>query len=197
MSRGKIWLIAVPLCLAAGIGIFSGPIMRAMGTLLINDGPPVPADLIVVLAGDSPGGRLLKGAELGREGFAPAVLVSNGGSDYSHTEAELAVEFGILHGYSPDLFIPAKWSSFSTAEECREVLREFRKRGGHKLIVVTSLWHTARTSRIYHRNAPDLEIHVVSAGDPNWNDGKWWITREGRKIFFLESVKSFADFLRL
>ena len=197
LTRNKFRLAAILFCLAAATWLFSTPILRALGSLLVNDGPPVAADMIVVLAGDYPGDRVLKGAELAREGFAPKVIISNSASVYSHTEAELGAEFVIRHGYSPELLIIAGWFSNSTADEAEAVIGELRKRGAHRILVVTSLWHTARARRIYRRLAPDLEIHMVGSSDPKWNNGNWWIEREGRKIYFLEAVKTIADFLRI
>ena len=196
MTRGRIWLAAM-VCLSAVCWAFSGPILRGAGSLLINDGPPVSADMIVVLAGDGLGHRIMRGAELAREGFAPAVLVSNGGRDYGHAESEMATEFAVQHGYPANLFIPVLWPSHSTVEEAQGVIEELRKRGVHKAIVVTTLWHTARAGRVYRRLAPDLQFYMVGANDPNWNDGDWWVEREGRKAFLMEAVKTIADFLRI
>jgi uncharacterized SAM-binding protein YcdF (DUF218 family) len=197
MTHGRLWLAAVPLCLAAGFWFFSGPILRGLGSLLVNDGPPAKCDMIVVLAGDMRGGRILKGAELAREGFAPAVLVSNGGFNFSHSESELAIEFAIQHGYSPDLLIRGDWNASSTTEEAEQLLRALRKMKAHKILMVTSLWHTARARRIYRRLAPDMEFNMVGSTDPNWHNGDWWVEREGRKTFFLEVTKTIADFLRI
>lgn len=151
--------------------------------------------MIVVLAGDDLGNRLLKGAELAREGYAPAVLVSNSWSHFGHPESELATQFGIARGYSPGLFVTAHWESSSTIDEAHHAIAELRRRGVHKAIIVTTLWHTARAGRIYRRNAPDIQFYLVGAADPDWHDGNWWIDREGRKTFFMEGVKTIADFL--
>lgn len=164
---------------------------------MVNAGEPTKGDMIVVLAGDGWGRRILEGADLAREGYAPAVLVSNGGSEYGHPESDLATEFAIQHGYSPDLFVPVRWAAHSTVEEARNALGDLRARGAHKVIIVTSLWHTARARRIYRRLAPDLEFYAVGVDDPNWNGGDWWIKREGQKTFFMETVKTIADFLRI
>lgn len=191
----KLWLFAIPLGLIAAVWVFSGPILRGIGSLFENDGPPVAADIIVVLAGDGLGNRILKGAELAREGFAPAVLVSNGEAKYGRMESELATEFAIQHGYSPGLFIVANWPAHSTVEEAHQAIATMRSRGVHKAIIVTTSWHTARAGRIYRRNAPDLTFYMVGAFDPDWHNGDWWIDREGRKTFFMEGVKTIADFL--
>jgi uncharacterized SAM-binding protein YcdF (DUF218 family) len=193
MMRAKFWLAAIPLllCLIAGAWIFVGPM------LLVRDGPPVAADMIVVLGGDGTGRRIMKGAELAREHFAPAVLVDNSHSYYGYTESELGADFAVQNGYSPDLFIRVRWTASSTVEEAGHVVEELRTRGAHKVIVVTTLWHTARAGRIFRRLAPELEIHMVGVDDPRWRNGHWWATREGQKDFFLETAKTIADFLRI
>ena len=197
MKRSKVWLAAVPVCLVATAVIFVKPIFRGIGSLYVQDGPPVAADIIVVLAGDNSGRRILKAAELARQGFAPAVLANSSELDYGHTESELAAEYAIGKGYSPDLFITVNWTAHSTVEEAGQAVAELRRRRVHRILVVTSLWHTGRSGRIFRRLAPEMDIHMVGADDPAWHDGNWWIEREGKKIFFLEGVKTIADYLRI
>jgi uncharacterized SAM-binding protein YcdF (DUF218 family) len=153
--------------------------------------------MIVVLAGDGSGHRILKGAELAQAHFAPAAMVDNSHPYYGYSESDLGAEFAVQHGYSPDLFLKVQWTASSTAEEARHVIADLRARGAHKIIVVTTLWHTARARRVFRRLAPDLEIHMVGADDPMWHNGRWWETREGQKSFFLETTKTIADFLGL
>jgi uncharacterized SAM-binding protein YcdF (DUF218 family) len=148
-----------------------------------------------VLSGDGQGNRILKGAELSREGFAPTVVVCNGGFRYSHTESELATEFAILNGYPTEMFTVTNWDAQSTVEESKHAIALLRSRGIRKAIIVTTCWHTARAGRIYRRLAPELTFYVVSAPDPNWHDGYWWIDREGRKKVFLETVRTITGFL--
>ena len=47
-----------------------------MGRYLVDADPPVPADAALVLAGDAAGFRIIRAAELVREGFTSTVLVS-------------------------------------------------------------------------------------------------------------------------
>lgn len=170
-------------------------ILRSLGSLVVNAGSPAAADIIVVLAGDRSGYRILRGAELAKEGLAPAVLVSNCKFLYGHAESGLAIEFAARQGYSPDLFIATDWLTDSTREEAKSVIAVLRERGVHKAIIVTSVWHTGRVTRIYRRLAPDLTFYLVGADDPDWRGGEWWTDRRGRKTFFLESLKTIADYL--
>ncbi|HXE64682.1 MAG TPA: YdcF family protein [Bryobacteraceae bacterium] len=192
-----MWTLLVVLAIAAAVWIFSIPILRGTGSLLESDGPPVKAGAIVVLAGDGEGNRILKGAELGRQGYAPVVIASNGGKRYARTESALAIEFAVAHGYPASLFLETNWKATSTLEEARHDIALLRARGVHKVLVVTSIWHTARASRIYHRLAPDLDVHLVGVNDPDWDHGNWWRTREGKKIFLTEFVKNIANYLNI
>ncbi len=156
-----------------------------------------PADMIVVLAGDRSGSRILKAAELAKAGLAPSVLVSNCKILYGHPECELAIEFATRHGYSPDLFIATAWLADSTRAEAQNVIEVLRQRRVRKVIIVTTVWHTARAVRIYRRLAPELTFDIVGTEDPDYRDGKWWRNRNGRKAFFLEGLKTIADYLRI
>jgi uncharacterized SAM-binding protein YcdF (DUF218 family) len=182
---------------AAALWIFSTPILRGIGSILVAGGPPVKADAIVVLAGDGKGNRMLKGAELGKQGYAPVVIASNGGNRYERTESDLAIEFAIARGYPASLFLATHWRAKSTVDEARHDIALLRSRGAHRVIVVTRAWHTARSGRVFRRLAPDLEIHMVGADDPDWDHGNWWRTREGKKDFAIEFIKTIADALRI
>jgi uncharacterized SAM-binding protein YcdF (DUF218 family) len=195
MKRSKLWLAAVLLCLVVIAAILARPIFRGIGSLYVQDGPPVKADIIVVLAGDPSGHRILKGAELARQGFAPLVLSDSSELTYGHTDSELAAEYAIGKGYSPDLFITVNWSATSTVEEAGRVVADLRRRGVHRVLIVTTLWHTARAGRIFRRLSPEIEFRMVGIGDPTWHGGDWWKEREGRKTFLLEGVKTIADYL--
>ncbi len=195
MPGWKFWLLVIPLCLFCVFWFFRVPILRGLGMRMVAEEPPLKADAIVVLAGDGLGYRITKGAELARLGYAPVVIVSNGGNAYGHRESELATDFAVQHGYSPDLFFSAKWKAYSTLDEGQRAIEELRRRGAHKVLIVTTVWHTARAGRIYRRLAPDMEFHLVGSFDPVWHDGYWWLGREGRKTFFLEATKTIADYL--
>jgi uncharacterized SAM-binding protein YcdF (DUF218 family) len=163
--------------------------------MVVSMDSPVAADIVVVLAGERSGYRILKAAEVAKAGLAPAVLVSNCKLLYGQAESGLAIDFATLRGYSPDLFIATDWLADSTREEAIHAIAQLRQRGVRSAIIVTSAWHTSRTGRIYRRLAPDLTFYVVGADDPNWHNGDWWTDRNGRKTFFLEAAKTIAGYL--
>ncbi len=153
--------------------------------------------MIVVIGGDFTGSRILKGAELAREGYAPKVLVSGAGAIFGQHESEFAIDFAVQRGYPRDEFIPSRYPAVSTRDEADADIAKMRKLGVRKYLLVTSIWHTARAGRIFRREGPGLEEHTIGAPDPMWHEGQWWEDREGRKLWFFEAVKTVADYLRI
>jgi uncharacterized SAM-binding protein YcdF (DUF218 family) len=163
-----------------------------MGHLLVDTQPPERADMIVVLGGDWYGNRILKGAQLARDGYAPHVLVSGSGYLYGFYESDLAVPFAMKHGFDENLFIKFRYPVSSTIEEAQAVIPELRRRGVKKYLLVTSEFHTRRAGGIFRRIGPDLETRVIASPDTlHWNN--WWIDREGRKMFLLEWTKTLTS----
>jgi uncharacterized SAM-binding protein YcdF (DUF218 family) len=163
------------------------------GRELVNSESPQKADIVAVIGGDYKGNRITKAAELVRHGYAPRVLVSGAGGQYGHMESELAIAYAVEKGYPRDIFIGLQYPALSTTDEARAVTARLRQMGVHTYLLVTSDYHSARATRVFRRVAPDLEVHPVAAPDPDWNNGRWWITREGRKTWFFETVKTLTD----
>jgi uncharacterized SAM-binding protein YcdF (DUF218 family) len=163
--------------------------LQAMGRELVNTQPPQKSDMIVVLGGDWFGNRILKAAQLAKEGYAPYVLVSGGGYLYGNYEGDVAVPFAVSHGYNEKMFIKLLHPVSSTREEALAVIPELRRRGVKRYILVTSEYHTGRAGRIFREIGPDLDVRVVATNDSlDWNN--WWKDREGRKTFLIEWTKT-------
>jgi len=167
--------------------------MGWMGAFLVDADSPARADLVVVLAGDPYGNRILKAAELVKQGYAPKVLVSGPAGFYGLHESDLAIPFAVKHGFPATWFVAFPHEAHSTDEEARVILPELRKRNAHRVLVVTSDFHTRRALHILHARWPDIELHMVAAPDEFFSAYGWWHTREGRKTFFLECSKTLAS----
>lgn len=167
--------------------------MGWMGAFLVEGESPSRADLVVVLAGDPSGGRILKGAALVKEGYAPKVLVSGPAGFYGLHESDLAIPFAVKHGFPATCFIAFPHESHSTDEEARAIWPELRKRNVHRVLVVTSDYHTRRALHTLRPRWPGVDVHMVAASDEFFTAYGWWHTREGRKTFFLESTKTLAS----
>jgi uncharacterized SAM-binding protein YcdF (DUF218 family) len=183
-------LVGVILCV-----LFSSTLLGAMGSYLIRAEAPSKADIILVLAGDGRGDRILKAAELVKEGYAPQAIVSGPDGEYGYYECDLAIPFAVKAGYPESYFIHLENTARSTREEVRVAVVELRRRGAHRILIVTSDYHTHRAGRIYREEAPDLDIHMIAAPDKYFSADGWWHNREGRKTFFFEWAKTLASWV--
>ena len=160
--------------------------------MLVQTQPPFQADIISVIGGDWFGNRILKAAQLAKDGYAPKVLVSGSGYLYGQYECDLAVNFAVKHGFDEAYFVKLRYPALSTMDEARAVVPELRRRHVKRYILVTSEFHTERAGRIFRAVGPDLDLRVVASRDTlHWDN--WWLDREGRKMFLLEWTKSLTS----
>jgi len=192
-SPGRWFLFAaIPILFLAATHTFW---LSVLGGYLIHAEAPSPADMIVVLAGDYVGNRILTAADLVRRGLAPRALVSGPGDVYGLYESDLAIAFAVRHGFPESYFVRFPNDTKSTAAEADAVIPELRKLQAHRIEIVTSNFHTRRAWNIYRARAHDLEFHMVAAPDEYFSPGGWWKNREGRKTFLVEWEKTVANWL--
>ena len=168
-----------------------------MGGFLVNSDDPAKADIVVVLAGDYNGNRVLKAAELVRQGFAPRVLVSGPSLYLQSHESEFAIPFALKRGYPAEYFVPFPNYVTSTRAESRVIVRYLRYMGIRRYLLVTSDYHTRRAGKLFRKAGPDLEVRVIAAPDADFHADGWWKTRQGRKQFFFEWAKTVGELLEL
>lgn len=171
--------------------------LGALGGYLVKAEPPAHADMIVVLAGDSNGNRIITAAEMVKRGYAPKVLVSGPAGIYGYHESELAIPFAVKRGYPASYFIALPHSAHSTREEAEAVVAELRRQGVHSFDLVTSDYHTRRAASTFSEVIGNLEMHVVAAPDVYFTPNGWWESREGRKTFIIEWMKTVASWLKM
>jgi uncharacterized SAM-binding protein YcdF (DUF218 family) len=183
--------VALPILFAATSPFW----LPRVGTSLEDSGQPRKADIAVVLGGDFFGNRILKAAELAREGYVPKVLVSGPSGQYSFHESDLAIPFAVKHGFPESLFVPAPNDTRSTRDEAVSLVPLLRRMGVHSFLLVTSDFHTRRAARLFRSAAPEMRVFAVAAPDAEFQLESWWKAREGRKSVFLEWTKTFATWL--
>lgn len=177
--------------------IFHARILAALGGYLVHDEQPKQADLAFVLAGDANGYRILRAAELVRQGYVPKVLVSGPGPQYGVFECDLAIPFAVKAGYPESYFLHFHHDAHSTQEEAVNAAAELRRLGARHVLLVTSDYHTRRAGRILRAAAPEIEFTVVGAPDKYFSASNWWNNREGRKTFLVEWEKTVATWFGL
>ncbi len=171
--------------------------LSALGRYLVHADSPVQADVAVVLAGDGYGHRILRGAELVRQGLVPRVLVSGQGGLYGYHESDLAIPFAVRQGYPAAWFVPFPHEALSTREEARDVVPQLRKLGIRRCLLVTSDYHTRRAGRAFRSAAPEIDFRVIAAEDEFFRADNWWRTRQGQKVVVLEWIKTVTDWFGL
>jgi uncharacterized SAM-binding protein YcdF (DUF218 family) len=171
--------------------------LGALGAALVHDDGAAPAEIAVVLAGDTWGLRLRKGAELVKRGYVPRVLISGPPGFYGLNQADAAIQFATGEGYPAEWFIPLHHTALSTREEAGAVLDALKQRNIHSFLLVTSSYHTARARRIYlnaeRQRGGGPNLRVVASGDRYFTATNWWHYREGRKIAFMEWAKTLTS----
>jgi uncharacterized SAM-binding protein YcdF (DUF218 family) len=190
-----LWLALAVLVICAGL--FRSAILASLGSYLVRSEPAEKSDIALVLAGDADGNRVLKAAELVRQGYVPQALVSGPYGMYGHYECDLAIPFAESAGYPKSYFLHFEHRAKSTAEEARLCVPELRRLGARRILLVTSDYHSRRAARIFSALAPDLIFHVVAAPDFYFAPGSWWRNREGRKTFAVEWMKTVAEWFGL
>lgn len=187
--------ILVPAILAAIVLalIFHNAVLTALGVYLVKAGPPEKADIALVLAGDGEGNRILKAAQLARQGYVSKVLVSGPSGIYGHYECDLAIPFAVRAGYPESYFVHLENDARSTQEEARYAIARLRQLGVHSVLLVTSDYHTRRAGKIFRSAAPDLRFIVVAAPDVSFTPDGWWHNRQGEKIAFNEWLKTVTE----
>jgi uncharacterized SAM-binding protein YcdF (DUF218 family) len=188
-GRRLLLLIVIPILLF----VFARwLVLPGLGQFLVHAEEPVKAEVAVVLAGDQWGNRVIRGAELKRDGFVGKVLVSGGPGTYGFYESELAVRFAVKKGFPEDYFEALHEEVHSTQEEAHSIAAELKRRGIKTALIVTSDYHSMRARRIWRHTAPWLDQRMIAAPDRFFRSGTWWYDRESGKNVFTEWAKILA-----
>jgi uncharacterized SAM-binding protein YcdF (DUF218 family) len=186
--RFLLLLAAVTIVLAlAGWKI----VLRELGEFLVSPRTPQPADLILVLAGDFYGPRVLKGAQLVTQGYAPLVLIS--GNPYGwRTEGQAAITFLAGQGYPRQLFQSFEHHAPSTIGEALALRPELQRRRVKRVLLVTSAYHSRRASIVFRLFCPGIQFIAIGAPDWHYHPETWWQDASSRRLFFSEWSKIFG-----
>ena len=195
----RLKLLAASLLLTAAAFLLRSLWLPWLGYALVHDDGPAKADIAVVLAGDYLGHRIEKGAELVREGYVPAALISGPPGFYGLHESDYAIAYAIRQGFPAQWFIALPHSALSTREEASIVLAELQRRHVRSFLLVTSDFHSARARRIFLAAARAIagapEMRTVAVPGEYFRPDSWWRTREGQKTAFFEWSKTVANAL--
>jgi len=166
------------------------PLLRLAGNWWVVSDPLQHADAIVVIGDDNySGDRAARGAELFEAGWAPQVVASGRMLRPYSGIAELIAHDLESKGVPAAAVVTFAHRTANTREEA-EALRDFvAQRHWHRILLVTSNYHTRRLRYIFRKVFPsDVTVMVTPAHDSDYDPGSWWQSRLGLKLFFDESA---------
>jgi uncharacterized SAM-binding protein YcdF (DUF218 family) len=193
-SRWLLSLLAAALLLIAVLLVFRQQVLIRLGESLVVSDSLERASLIYVFAGDFWGSRVLLGAQLGSEGWAPQVILS-GGRYQGRYASDLSVDFAVAHGYPRRLFLPIRLEAQSTVEEAQAMGPIFHRLGAKRIILVTSNFHSRRAAQVFRLFLPEFDFRMEGAADDVFDPEDWWTRPQERHLFFAEYQKMLGTFL--
>jgi uncharacterized SAM-binding protein YcdF (DUF218 family) len=179
-------LLRIAAVLAAAVLVAFLAFLPFAGRYLVHEDPLDRADVAFALAGSN-AERWLEAAELYREGFVPRIVVSRGPVE----DAEVRLEsLGVHYPTSAELAKAAmiqlripeaavtlvKDPCDNTAQEARALHAMASRAGWQRIIIVTSKYHTRRTSFAFNREFRDTPIRLLIRGS-RYDQSKperWW-----------------------
>jgi uncharacterized SAM-binding protein YcdF (DUF218 family) len=78
----------------------------------------------------------------------------------------------------------------NTLEEAEGLQVLIAQKGWHRILLVTSNYHTRRARYIFRKLLPEtVRLEVVGASDSQFQPDSWWASRQARKLFLFEAVE--------
>jgi uncharacterized SAM-binding protein YcdF (DUF218 family) len=186
----RLLFLLVFLGFLAFLYVIRHPLMRMSGQLWIVDEPAEHADAIIVLSDDNyAGDRAFHAADLYRMRVAPLVVVSGRMLRPYAGMGEIIERDLESHGVPMESIVKVSHRAANTREEAEVLKGLVANRGWHRILIVTSNYHTRRTRFIFNRIFPsNVTVRVSAAHDSEFDPSSWWETRLGTKLFFNELV---------
>lgn len=162
--------------------------LNLLGSFIVDSQPPQKADLVLVLGGDFYGPRVIKGAELVRQHYAPFAVIS-GPLYMGRPEGYWAIDFLVNKGYPRDFFQVFATTAESTIDEARALRGELSRRHVHRVLMVTSNYHSRRAAIVLGLFCPAVKFIPVPAPDGHYRAAQWWQDPSSRHLFLSEWSK--------
>ncbi|MDB5050676.1 MAG: hypothetical protein JWO30_3747 [Fibrobacteres bacterium] len=112
--------------------------------------------------------------------------------------SEFMVDYYVQQGVPRDRVFEFRQDAYSTLEEARLLVRQFRLQNLDTVLIVTSSYHTARTRKIFRKLAQGYPVVLVAAAEYSvYDPNAWWSNRESRKLWFDEWAKTVYTWFEL
>jgi hypothetical protein len=150
---------------------------------------PEKSDAIVVLAGET-NVRPARALELLRQGVAPRVFMDAETRDLIYDQRLTEIAQRYVNGLAEaNRLSVCPITGFSTNTEVADVSRCLQPLGAHRVLIVTSDYHTRRALTIFRHRLPQYQFNAAAARDPAHFGEAWWTNREWAKTTFDEWSK--------
>ena len=166
------------------------PLLRAAASFWIVQDRIEPADIIIVIGDDDfTADRAKQAAALFHAGWAHQVLASGrmlrpyaSIADYMARDLE-------SDGVPPSAILRFSHRADDTRDEAEGLRVMAEEKGWRRILLVTSNYHTRRARYIFRKVFPaSVRLEISSAADAGFDPATWWESRQGRKLFFLETA---------
>jgi uncharacterized SAM-binding protein YcdF (DUF218 family) len=155
--------------------------------LVVND--PQPADVIVVLAGET-NWRPARGLQLFRLKYAPRLLLDVPSNAIIYDQNMLSIAQAHVEKLQSNGAVSiCPIAGLSTQAEARDVRACLQPTGARKVLVVTSDYHTRRAVSIFRHEFVGDDVSIAAAFDSQQYGTKWWSHRQWAKTNLDEWLK--------
>jgi uncharacterized SAM-binding protein YcdF (DUF218 family) len=141
---------------------------------------PEKSDAIMVLAGET-NVRSARALELLRQGVAPRVVLN--------VHRDLIAQKYVNGLGEANRISVCPVVGLSTNAEADDASRCLQSLGAHRVLIVTSEFHTRRSLMIFRHRLPQYQFNAAAARDPAHFGEAWWTKREWAKVTFDEWTK--------
>jgi len=169
------------------VAILAALASQAARFLVVDE--PEKSDAIVVLAGET-NVRPSRALELLRQGVAPHVFLDAETRDviYDQQLVEIAQKY-VNDRAEANRVSVCPITGYSTIAEADDVSRCLQSLGAHRVLIVTSEYHTRRSLMIFRHRLPQYQFNTAAARNPAQFGEAWWTNREWAKVTFDEWLK--------
>ena len=181
------WFALAVLLSVGGVGLWRS------GRWLVREDAFAHVKWAVVLAGETRDCERTDAAlRLFQAGRIDTLVLSACRIFKNRYQSEFMVDYVAEQGMPRDRIFEFRQDAYSTQEEARLLVRQFRLQNLDTVLIITSNFHTARTRRIFRKLAQGHPVVLVAAADyPLYDPNAWWSNRESRKLWFDEWAKTF------
>lgn len=180
MRKWRITLITILFALLL-LSVSSG------GFLVVNDLER--ADVILVLAGET-NRRPALGRQLLSQNYAPKMILDVPANNivYDQNLIDIA-KASVQKSPQRESVEICPIIGLSTKAEVQDVARCLSQTGVHRILVVTSDYHTRRARSIFQHELRGYQVFVTPVSDPAQFGTSWWKNRQWAKMNFDEWVR--------